>query len=429
MEFPRVLMVRQNFPHRRLENIPDAVHRELFDAGFASCLPPGSSIAVGVGSRGIANIALIVRSIVQFFRAAGLKPFIFPAMGSHGAATADGQAAVLAKYGITETELDCPIRSSLDVVCLGETDNGIPVFMDKNAHSADGVMLVGRVKWHTDFSGRLESGLFKMMSIGLGKFAGAQRYHAFGYRLGMETVIRAVGRCVLASGRIIGGLAILEDAHHDTAKLSALPVEAMEQREEELLQLVKSWMGRIPVDLDLLILDEIGKNISGSGMDSKVVNRGVNGEYNPWPSTSRIERIFVRDITPFSYGNGVGLGLADVVSDQMLAKLDWNSIRINALTASAPAAARLPLHYPSDRECIAAIAPTVGKIDTRDLTIGWIKNTLELSTIGLSENLLPQIRNNPSLVIESQARAIQFDASGNLHWEHMPFGEPRQMQV
>jgi hypothetical protein len=413
MNFPRLLTVRQTFPDRRIKDIPEGVRRELSEAGFASRLAPGASVAIGVGSRGIANIAIIVQSVVEFWKDQGMRPFIFPAMGSHGAATAEGQAAVLGKYGITEAQVRCPIRSSLEVVSLGKTPQDIPVFMDRNAHEADGVMLVGRIKWHTDFAGKIESGLFKMMAIGLGKFAGAQNYHTYAYKLGLEQVIRAVGRRVLASEKILGGLAILEDAHHDTAQLTAVPVECMEQREEELLALVKSWMGRIPVDLDLLILDEIGKNISGSGMDTKVVNRGVYGEYNPWPATPRIERIYIRDLTPMSYGNGVGLGLADVVSDRLLAKMDWNPTYINALTASAPAAGRIPVHFPSDRECLEAIAPTVGKIDTTGVTIGWLRNSLELDVMALSENLLPQIRNNSRLEVIGPAREIEFDNAGN----------------
>ena len=258
-------------------------------SGFAARLKPGSRVAIGVGSRGIHNIATIVRSAVGYWKDQGMRPFLFPAMGSHGAASAEGQAEVLAHYGIIEETMGCPVVSRLDVVSLGKTADGIEAFMDKQAYDSDGVMLVGRVKWHTDFAGKIESGLFKMMAIGLGKFAGAQRYHAYAYRLGLEHVIRSIGRQVLASGKILGGLAILEDANHNTAKLDAVPVEQMEQREEENLALVKSWMARVPFDLDILMLDEIGKNISGAGMDTKVVNRGVNGEYNPWPNTPRFQ--------------------------------------------------------------------------------------------------------------------------------------------
>ncbi|MGH9658371.1 MAG: hypothetical protein ACRD96_07485, partial [Bryobacteraceae bacterium] len=377
-------------------------------------LRPCSRFAIGVGSRGITNLANIVRSIVYYWKGQGMRPFIFPAMGSHGAATAEGQADVLAHYGIIAETMGCPIVSSLDVVSLGRTPEGIESFMDRNAFESDGVMLCGRVKWHTDFDGKIESGLFKMMAIGLGKFAGARTYHTYAYKIGLEAVIRSIGRQVLGSGKILGGLAIVEDAHHNTGKVAAVPVEVMEEREQELLALAKSWMGRIPVDLDILVLDEIGKNISGAGMDTKVVNRGVYGQYNPWPDAPRIERIFIRDLSSLSYGNGVGLGLADVVSDRLLEKIDWNPTRINSLTASTLAPIRTPVHYPTDGECLEAIAPTVGKFDRSQITIGWIRNSLELSLIVLTENLLPQIVANPLLEVLGGSRPLPLDRGGDL---------------
>src|SRR5439155_129216 len=232
MKFPRLLVVRQNFPDRRIPDVAAEVHKQLSGSAFAKRVKPGARIAIGAGSRGIHNIATIVRNVAQFFKDQGMRPFIFPAMGSHGAASAAGQADVLAHYGITEAAMGCPVVSQLEVVSLGKTDDGIEAFMDKMAYESDGVMLVGRVKWHTDFAGKIESGLFKMMAIGLGKFAGAQRYHTYAYRLGLEHVIRTVGRQVLKSGKILGGLAILEDANHNTAQLTAVPVRRMEQREE-----------------------------------------------------------------------------------------------------------------------------------------------------------------------------------------------------
>jgi hypothetical protein len=321
---------------------------------------------------------------------------------------------VLEHFGIDEAAMGCPVVSALDVVPLGKTPGGIEAFMDRNAFESDGVMLVGRVKWHTDFSGRIESGLFKMMAIGLGKFAGAQRYHTYAYKLGLEQVIRSVGRQVLACGKILGGLAILEDANHNTAQLTAVLAEDMERKEEELLELAKGWMGRIPMPLDILILDEIGKNISGAGMDTKVVNRSVFGESNPWPELPRFERIFLRDLSGHTYGNGVGLGMADVIHDRLLAKIDWNATRINSLTASTPAAIRTPVHFASDRECLERIAPTVGKIDLGDVTYGWIKNSIELGFLKLSENLRGEIENNPALEIMGPPEAMEFDGAGNL---------------
>jgi hypothetical protein len=413
MQFPRLLLVRQSFPDRRIPDVAAEVRNQLSSAGFAGRLKPGARVAIGVGSRGIHNIATIVRNVVQFWKDQGMSPFIFPAMGSHGAASAQGQADVLAHYGIVEETMGCPVISQLEVVSLGKTSDGIEAFMDRKAYESDGVMLVGRVKWHTDFAGKIESGLFKMMAIGLGKFAGAQRYHSYAYRLGLEHVIRSVGRQVLKSGKILGGLAILEDAQHNTAKLDAVPVEAMEAREEENLALVKSWMARIPTDLDILILDEIGKNISGAGMDTKVVNRGVNGEYNPWPNTPRFERIFLRNLSELTYNSAVGLGMADVVTDRLVNRINWEPTWINSLTANTPAAIRTPIHFPTDRECIERIAPTVGKIDLSEVTIGWIRNTMELGRLALSENLRPKVEKNPALEIESVID-FEFDGSGNL---------------
>ncbi|HUQ92941.1 MAG TPA: hypothetical protein VM120_14770 [Bryobacteraceae bacterium] len=415
MEFSNLLLVKQNFPDRRIKDIPGEAAIQLYASQIASRVKPGGRVAIGVGSRGISNIAAIARAVVNYFQSNGLKPHIFPAMGSHGAATAQGQADVLAHYGIKESTMGCPVISTLDVVSLGASADGIEAFMDRSAYESDGVMLLGRVKWHTDFMGKIESGLFKMMAIGLGKFAGAQRYHTHAYNLGLETVIRSVGRQVLKSGKILGGLAILEDAYHNTAQLTPVPVEEMESKEEELLALVKSWMGKIPVPrLDILILDEFGKNISGAGMDTKIVNRGVQGQYNLWPDTPHIERIFVRDLSSVTYGNAVGIGMADVVSDRVANKIDWTPTRINSLTASAPSAMRLPAHFPTDRECLERIWPTVGKFQSKDVTIGWIRNTLELSPILLTENLLPEIRKNPLLEVVGPAMEMEFDADGNL---------------
>src|SRR5450755_1959922 len=417
MQFPFLFLVRQNFPDRRIADVAGEVQRQLHDSGFARRLKPGASVAIGVGSRGIANIATITRASVQFWKSLGMHPFVFPAMGSHGAATAEGQADVLAHYGVIEETIGCPVRSSLDVAPLGKTPQGIQTYMDRNAYQSDGVMLCGRVKWHTDFMGKIESGLFKMIAIGLGKFAGARHYHTYAYKLGLENTIRAIGRTMLESGKILGGLAILEDAHHDTAKLEAVPAATMEMREEELLALAKSWMGRIPTDLDILIVDEIGKNISGAGMDTKVVNRSVLGDYNPWPDAPRIERVFVRDLSDLTYNNAVGVGMADVVTDRLVDRIDWKPTRVNSLTASTPSAIRTPIHFLTDRECLEAIAPTVGKFDMREVTIGWIRNSMELSQMAMSENLRAQIEKNASLEIVSSAQEIEFDTDGNLAFD------------
>lgn len=413
MELPRLLLVRQNFPDRRIADLPNEVRRQLSAAGLGARLKPGARLAIGVGSRGIRNLDVIVAAVVRYWKEQGIQPFLFPAMGSHGGATAEGQADVLAHYGITEATMGCPIVSQLAVVSLGKTADGIEAFMDRIAYEADAVLLVNRIKWHTDFSGAIESGLFKMMAIGLGKLAGAQRYHAYGHHLGLEYVIRTVGRQTLSSGKVLGGVALLEDAYHQIGKIDVVPAAEMERREEENLALVKSWMAKIPMDLDLLVVDEMGKNISGMGMDTKIINRTHRGEYNPSPDAPRIERIFARDLSDNTYGNALGVGSADVVTDRLARAIDAHATWINALTASNPSGAHTPIHYATDRECIEQILPTAGRVDLSRITIGWIRNTLELARIGLSETLRDQIERNPLLTVEDSI-PMEFDRTGNL---------------
>ena len=410
-----MLRIRQYFPDRAVKDIPATVGEELRRADFASKLKPGARVAIGVGSRGIANIATIVRAVVDYWKSAGMHPFIFPAMGSHGAASPEGQAMVLGKYNISEATMGCPVLSQLEVVALGTTPEGITTYLDKLAYESDGVMLVGRVKWHTDFEATIESGLYKMMAIGLGKFAGAQYYHTFAYKMGLGETIRSIGRQVLASGKILGGLAILEDANHTTAQLTAVPVEGMEQHEEKLLALVKTWQGHVPVkELDILILDEIGKDISGAGMDTKVANRGVLGEYNLWKGAPHFHRIFIRDLSKNTYGSAVGMGMADVIHSRILPQIDWIPTQINSLTASSPQAIRVPVYFPTDRECIERFLPTVGKHDLTTVTIGRIKNTLSLTDVEFSENLRPEIEANPNLTIVEGPYDFPIDEAGNM---------------
>ncbi|MGI8958932.1 MAG: hypothetical protein ACR2IV_04050 [Bryobacteraceae bacterium] len=399
MNLPRFVLIEQHFPERSISNIPQHVRKELSQADFASRIPKGGRIAIGVGSRGISNIATIVKSVVEFWKEKGTHPFIFPAMGSHGAATAEGQADVLAHYGIHEATMGAPVISSLDVVPLGKTPEGVETFMDRNAYESDGVFLVPRIKWHTDFSGQIESGLFKMIAIGIGKFAGARQYHTFGYRMGLERVIRSVGSKILSSGKILGGLAIEEGAHHETAGLVAISSsqggEAMLAQEESLLREVKSWRAKLPApEIDVLIVDEIGKNISGTGMDTKVINRGISGDYNPFPDTPIVHRVYARSLSELTYHSGIGIGLADVIHDRLLRDIDWKPTYINSLTASTPAGIRTPIHFPSDLDALTNIAPTVGKIDLSTVTYCRIRNTLELVHAAVSENLVPTLYAN-----------------------------------
>ena len=410
-----MVRVRQQFPDRSLADVGAEVRQTLAAARLAERVPPGGSVAIGVGSRGISNLGVIVRAVVDYWRESGRKPFLFPSMGSHGAATAEGQAAVLAHYGITEASMGCPLRSQLGVTDTGRTPEGIETCVDSLALASDGVMLINRIKWHTDFAGKIESGLFKMMAIGLGKLAGARHYHTHIYKMGYEPVIRSVGRQILRTGKIVGGLAILEDANHNTARVEAVNAGEMERKEEELLATAKQWMGRLPVpEVDILILDEIGKNISGTGMDTKVVNRASRDEYNPWPGGPRVERVFPRSLSPLSYGNGAGIGMADVITDRLLEAIDWEPTIVNSLAASTFTHMRVPMHFPTDRECLEKLAPTVGKFDLSTVTYCRIRNSLELGRAVVSENLLPVIEGKPRIKVVGKAAEMEFDAAGNL---------------
>jgi hypothetical protein len=253
----------------------------------------------------------------------------------------------------------------------------------------------------------------KMMAIGLGKFAGAQNYHTHAQRLGLEHVIRTAGRQVLQSGKMIGGLAILEDAHHNTAQLEAVPADAIERRDEELLARAKSWMPGLPCDLDVLIVDEMGKNISGTGMDAKVVNRGPAGEYNPWPGLPSIQRIFVRGLHSLTSGNAMGIGMADVTTDRLARQIDWEPTQVNALSAGVPSRIRLPTHFLDDRACLRWVSATSGKTEPAQVTFGWIRNTLALDRLAISENLRERIDGLPHIVVEGPFE-VSWDDGGNL---------------
>ena len=416
----RLVRVRQNFPRRALPDVAAAVRQTLEAAAWTRTVKPGSRIAIGAGSRGIQNIAVIVKAAVDFWKSRGCDPFIIPVMGSHGAATAEGQADVLHHYGITEERMGAPIVSSLDVVKVGTTPEGIEVSMDRNAFESDGVMLCSRVKWHTDFEGGLESGVHKMMAIGLGKWAGAKRYHTWALKVGMEPVIRSVGAVVLETGKMLGGLAILEDAWHNTAEVHALGVDRMVAEEEALLARTKSWKANIPVKaVDLLIVDEMGKNFSGAGMDTKVINRSVDGP-NHWTGVPAIQRVFVRNISDMSYGNAIGIGFADITTDRLVEQIDYNATWINGLTSSTTQPGATPMHFASDRECIERILPTCGNLDVNDCTIVWIPNSMDLAECLISENLLPEVRQNPEIEVLSEPEELEFDSRGNL----LPAFEP-----
>jgi hypothetical protein len=410
MSFAPFRTIRQSFENHALTDLSRSVREELSGRAVASQIPRGSRIALCVGSRGISNLAEIVRSTVGYFKESGVHPFIIPAMGSHGGATAEGQRGVLEHYGITEASVGCPVVSSVDVIPFGRTAEGFETWIDASAARSDGIFIINRIKWHASFEGPVESGLLKMCGIGLGKVRGASTYHTYAARSGLGAVVESVGHHVLASGKVVGGLAIVEDANHATAKVSALLSNEIEQREPELLQLARSWMPRIPFDeVDILVIDEIGKEISGTGMDSKVVNRHPHGNVNPWSWAPRIRRIYLRDVSETTAGNANGIGMADVISQRLFDRIDWHATNINGITASNLNVVKTPIRCPNDQSALDLLAGSVGRTRSEDVTIVRVRNTLELNRMQVTENLLDG-KNFES----GEPFELTFDGSGNL---------------
>jgi hypothetical protein len=411
MPLPKMIRVRQSFARPRVGDIPTTVRDAL--GGAALPIKGGDTVAVGVGSRGIANIATIVRAAVDSLKALGARPFVFPAMGSHGGATAEGQREVLAHYGITEATMGCEIRASMDVVQVGEA-LGLPVWLDRIASEADWIGLVNRIKPHTDFKGSIESGLFKMMTIGLGKYVGATQYHKANVNHGYETVITAVGREMLAKARIGFGLGVVENGYDETAQIEAFAAADLEAGERRLLKSAREWMARLPFSpIDVLVVEEIGKNISGSGMDTNVIGRPSN-PHEPFPADPKILWIAALDLTEESGGNATGIGNADFTTRRLADKIDWKVTAINTLTACAPNGAKLPLVFDSDREAIESALGCIGLTPPEDARVIRISNTLMLGEIECSEAYWPLVTERPDLSVVGEARPLGFDAAGQI---------------
>lgn len=415
MNLPQAYRIRQHFPATRLKDVGAAVTAALSKLNLGEVIKPGDSVAVPVGSRGIANIALIIKSAVDYLKSLGAEPFIVPAMGSHGGGTAEGQAQVIASYGVTEAAMGVEIRSSMETVIVDQTPHGIPVHFDKNAYAADHVLVCGRVKPHTRFVGDIESGLHKMMLIGLGKHAGAKIYHRAIEDHSFEEIIKAVAASVLKKCSVIGGLAIVENSYDETGMIEAVAPENFYEREKELLEIARQWLPRLPFPkIDLLIVDRIGKNISGSGMDACVVGRKFNDHAATERDVVACKRIMIRGLTEETHGNACGIGLAEFTNERTVAGVDWQSTRINTITGSHPTAGMVPLVYPNDREAIEAALQTVGLVEPETSGIVQIYDTLELSEVVVSETYLEEINSRDDLDIISGPFDLPFDAEGNL---------------
>ncbi len=411
MPLPRMVRVRQTFARPRVADIP----RRVAEALAAANLPVkrGDTVAVGAGSRGIANIDVVVGATVRYLKDLGARPFVFPAMGSHGGGTAEGQLDVLAHYGITEATMGCPLRATMDVVQVGEA-LGLPVWLDKLASEADWIGIVNRVKPHTDFKGSIESGLFKMMTIGLGKWKGAIQYHRANVNHGYETVITNVGREMLAKARIGFGLGIVENGYDETGHIEAFNAANLEDGERRLLKDAREWMARLPFrQLDVLVVEQIGKNISGSGMDTNVIGRPTN-PHEPFPNDPKILWIVALDITDESYGNATGIGNADFTTRRLVDKIDMKPTLINCITACSPGMAKVPATYETDREAIDAALSCIGLTQPEQARVIRIKNTLMIGEVEVSEAYLPELAKRGDLTVVGEPRAFSFDAAGTL---------------
>lgn len=412
--YPEMYRIRRTFEGPTVADIPATVRAELERVDLASVIKPGQSVALTAGSRGVANIATIVRAAADSLKDLGAKPFVIPAMGSHGGGTAEGQLDVLRHYGITEEQMGVPLRATMEVVQIGETPDGIPVWLDKYASEADHIGVINRVKPHTDFSGVIESGMFKMMTIGLGKYQGAQHYHRANVQYGYEHVIRTVGRTVLQHARVAFGLGVVENGYDQTAVIRATLAPQLEAADLELQALSKQLAARLPFDfIHLLIVDEMGKNISGSGMDTKVIGRIMNLTEPP-PKHPRILRIYVRDLHDDSYGNATGVGLADFVSRRLVSKIDAQATYINCLTGLSPESARIPITCATDQEAVDAALGTIGLVKPEEARIVRIKNTLLLEELDVSEALRAEVEQRSDATLLWGPKDLMFDRSGAL---------------
>jgi hypothetical protein len=407
-DLPKLLRVRQSFPDDGLDD-PRGTARDAAVALLAeSPLQPGQSVAITGSSRGIANIAEIIAGVVDALAAAGGKPFIVPAMGSHGGGTADRQAAVLHHYGVTEDGVGAPVRSSIEVVHLGQTPEGIPLTLDRHAAEADHIFLVNRIKPHTHLVGPCESGLAKIMCIGLGKPAGARRYHKAFARYGIGHVFQSAVPALLDRRSFLGGLAIVENARDDTARIEPIPAADILDREPALLEEAKRRMARLPFDnLDVLIIDHLGKDISGTGMDTNVIGRDR-------PGGPDVGVILVRDLTPASEGNASGIGMADITVRRLIEKMDAAATFLNCATALHPHLARVPYAFETDREALAAAIDCSPALSPAAARIAWIRSTMALTEIECSAPLADEADAHPLCEAAGPPHPFAFTDTGAL---------------
>lgn len=412
IQLPKMVSIRQQFVNHEVVNIAEVLQEQLTANVFSSQIKKNMRVAIAVGSRGIAQLPLIVKTIADEIKRCGAQPFIVPAMGSHGGATADGQREVLMGLGITEESTECSIMSSMDTVQLGTSEHGLPVYMDKNAFEADGIVVVNRVKPHTGFSGDHESGLLKMITIGLGKQKGASNCHQAG-RPFMSRNITEVAKMAMQKAPILFGVATVENAYDRVMKIVVVPVTRMIDTDKELLITAKANMAKILLQpIDVLIVDQLGKEFSGAGMDPHVTGRAS------WPYVKvgpEPGRIVVFDLSERSHGNAVGMGMADICTRRFFDKINLDICYTNALTAGGSQGVRIPMIMDSDKLAIQAAVRTCAVHDPDKIRIVRIPNTQHIDDIYISEGMMNDAIQHPNISIIGSMTEFSFDESGNLY--------------
>ena len=415
LDFPlgKMVRVKQNFEAPIIDDIPRVIAEEFKKEAIVRTIKAGQTIAVGCGSRGIANIDVITRAVISELKAAGAQPFIFPCMGSHGAATAEGQKNVLEGYGITEEAIGVPIRATMETVIVGHLTDGTPVHMDANAAKADGIVVINRIKPHTAFRGATESGLTKMLAIGIGKIVGAATYHQHGMDM-FPSLLPKVRDVNIKARNVMFGVGVVENAYDQTAVIEIIPAHKIGEREPFLQDLAKRNMPKLNfTDIDVLVIDEMGKNISGAGYDPNITGR--NRRAVEWNNELTVQKIVVLGLTPESHGNATGIGGADVTTMRLYRSIDIGATYANVITSMNLDGAAIPIVMNTDREAIALAVKTVVRKKVDECRIVRIKNTLSLGQIDISENMISEIQDKPDLFeVISTPSEFLFDAQFKL---------------
>ncbi|PLT29558.1 lactate racemase domain-containing protein [Peribacillus deserti] len=411
MSFPKFAKIRQKFQVESIKDIPATISEQFNHVKSDEKIKPGMEIAITVGSRGIANIPLIVKSVADEIKRRGATPFIIPSMGSHGGATAEGQIEVLEGLGVTEESTGCEIRSSMEVDVIGETSAGIPVYIDKHANKADGIIIMGRVKPHTDFKNKIESGVLKMASIGMGKHKQALALHTYGIK-GISEMMPEVGKVAIKNSNTLFGIAIVENAHEETAIIEAINPDEIEDQERKLLEKAFNLMPSLPVDeMDILLVDEIGKNYSGTGMDTNIIGRirvlGVEE-----PKKPNIKYVIASNLSEASHGNALGIGLADLTTKRLFEKIDLKTMNENVVTSTFLDRAKIPIVLDNDQEALNAALRANWGVAWEDARIVRIPNTLHIGELLVSEVIFNELKDKENIEVLEDLNEIKFDEDG-----------------